>query len=108
MMSDNADNPADSEAGKHAQARFLTEKALREEAAGNQEEADRLFSEAERTDPSAVEAVLRETGGHGAPEDAPGNDEEIARVSREIKPRSAAPDRAGITDSGSGADSERR
>ena len=107
-MSDNTDNPADGEAGKHAQARSLAEKAIREQAAGNQEEADRLFSEAERTDPSAVEAVLRETGGFGAPDDAPGNDAEIARMSREIRPRSAAPDRAGITDSGSGADSERR
>jgi hypothetical protein len=107
-MSDNADSLGDGASGKRTAARRLAEKAIKEEAAGHQEEADRLFSEAERADPTAVEAALLETDGFGAPEDAPGDDAEIARISREIEPGKDAPDRAGITGSGSGADSERR
>ena len=107
-MSGSDDVPSDGESGKHGQARQLADKAIQEQALGHQEEADRLFDEAERADPAAVEAALLQSGGFGAPDEGPGDDAEIARISREIKPGSASPDRAGITESGSGADSERR
>jgi type VI protein secretion system component VasK len=104
-MADDDNASSDAEAGKHSQARQLAEKALRAEAAGNQDEADTLFAEANRIDPSAVEAALSDAGYRAAVEPA-GNDEEVARMSREIRPGSAAPSRAGITNSGSGADGE--
>jgi hypothetical protein len=106
-MADDDNASSDAEAGKHSQARQLAEKALRAEAAGNQDEADTLFAEANRIDPSAVEAALSDAGGdYRAAVEPAGNDEEVARISREIRPGSAAPSRAGITNSGSGADGE--
>ena len=45
---------------KHSEARQLAEKALREQTMGNDDEADRLFAEAQRIDPEAVAAVLQE------------------------------------------------
>jgi hypothetical protein len=106
-MADDDDASSDAEAGKHSQARQLAEKAIRAEAAGKEDEANALFAEANRIDPSAVEAALSDAGSdYRAAVEPAGNDEEVARMSREIRPDSAAPSRAGITDSGSGADGE--
>jgi len=93
--------------GKHEQARRLVDAALRAQREGDANEADRLFAEAERTDPQAVEDALMETR-QGARRDAAerGTDAEVAAISRTIEPGSAAPSRAGITPSGSGADAE--
>ena len=107
-MADPNDRSSDAEAGKHAQARQLAEKALRLQAAGQEAEAEALLAEATATDPTAVEAVLNEGVASRAPAFEPAqDDEDIARMSRVIEPGSAAPSRAGITDSGSGADGER-
>jgi hypothetical protein len=107
-MADPDNRPADLGAGKYGHARALVDKAMRLEAQGDQEAADRLYEEATRVDPDAVTAALEE-----AVTDRPAHvepiasDAEIARMSREIKPGADAPDRAGITSSGSGADSEK-
>ena len=45
--------------GKHGKARALAEAALAAEKRGDQDEADRLFAEAQRTDPEAVADVLQ-------------------------------------------------
>ena len=52
-MSDDLDQ-TDGARGKHAAARQLAEQALRAQAAGDEEEAERLFADAERADPQAV------------------------------------------------------
>ena len=53
-------DPNEDEPGRREQARALAERALREQAAGNDAEADRLFAEAQRIDPGAVADVLEE------------------------------------------------
>jgi cellobiose-specific phosphotransferase system component IIA len=45
---------------KHRQARMLAEDALRAQRAGDQDKADQLFDQAQRTDPLAVAEVLQE------------------------------------------------
>lgn len=95
--------------GKHGAARLLAEQALRAQDAGDQDEADRLFGEAERADPQAVIAVLQERSDD--PEAAtnaaaPQDDAEIAALSRTIEPGSDAPSRTGISGRGSGADTQ--
>ncbi|MBV1837115.1 hypothetical protein [Acetobacter estunensis] len=111
------DNDAPNHAGegKHGQARAMTEAALRAEERGEQAEADRLFVQAENTDPEAVANVLEENRDQPsrfhirAPRSTDfGDDAAVAAITRTIEPNSDAPDRAGITDNGSGADSERR
>ena len=107
----NQDNrPDDVGEGKHAGARQLAEAGLRAERAGDQARADELFDEAERTDPEALENVLRENpvprrrvSGQGF-----GDDAGVARLSRTVEPHGDSPSRAGITQAGSGADSEKR
>jgi hypothetical protein len=107
-MADPEDRP-DDQGGKHSAARQLADKAIRLEAAGNQDGAERLFAEATRADPDAVAAALDEAAalrpGSAA---APASDAEVAAVSRTIQPGADAPDRAGIGGFGSGADTERR
>ena len=95
--------------GKHGAARMLAEQAMRAQAAGDQDEADRLFAEAERADPQAVIAVLQDRAGD--PEaatvvDPAQDDEEIAAMSRTIEPGTGAPSRTGISGRGSGADTQ--
>jgi hypothetical protein len=99
-------------APKHEIARRLAERAVEAQAAGDDDRAELLFTEAEKTDPEAVAAFLADrasdpndtaTGADAEPQ----NDEEIAAMTRTVQPRSAAPSRAGITGAGSGADSER-
>lgn len=104
------DRPDDVGEGKHGTARRLAEAGLRAEREGDQARADELFDEAERTDPEALENVLmenpvprRRVSGQGF-----GDDRGVERMSRTVQPGSDSPSRAGITDEGSGADSERR
>jgi hypothetical protein len=107
-MSDTEPGAGDAEGGKHGQARRLAEKAMRLEAEGDQDGADRLFAEAQRIDPGAVAAALDEAVTSRIPDPPPpAPDAEIARISRTIQPGADAPDRAGITGTGSGADGER-
>jgi len=107
-MAENLDQ-SDGLGDKHAAARRLAEQAVQAQAEGEDEQAERLFAEAERIDPDAVIAVLGERAGD--PDDTatgadaePQNDEEIAAMSRTIQPGADAPSRAGISGRGSGAD----
>ena len=96
-------------AGKHGAARLLAEQAVAAQARGDEDEADRLFAQADKADPDAVIAVLQERGGTRARAGAgagPGNDEEIAAMSRTVEPGSDAPSRAGVSGRGSGADNQ--
>lgn len=106
-MSDDLDQ-TDGIGGKHASARQLAEQALRAQAAGDADEADRLFAAAERADPQAVIAVLEERRGDpaAAGDAGPQDDAEIAAQSRTIEPHADAPSRAGISGRGSGADTQ--
>ena len=101
----------DGAAGKHGAARMLAEQALAAQAAGNEDEADRLFAEADRADPDAVVAVLQErahdsdagtTGADAGPQD----DADIEAMSRTVEPGSDAPSRSGVSGRGSGADGQ--
>ncbi len=105
-MSDDLDQ-TDGAGGKHSAARQLAEQALRAQAAGDEEEAERLFADAERADPQAVIAVLEEHQGDpatAAPE--PQDDAELAAESRTVQPGADAPSRAGVSGRGSGADTQ--
>jgi len=96
-------------AGKHGAARALAEQAMAAQARGDGDEADRLFAEADKADPDAVIAVLQERGGARArrrTDLASQDDDEIAAMSRTVEPGSDAPSRAGVSGSGSGADSQ--
>lgn len=109
-MDDSLDQ-SDGLGGRHARARLLAEKALAAQAAGDDDEADRLFAEADRIDPEAVANVLQERADDPVPtrtgaDAAPQNDEEVAAITRTIQPHSDAPSRSGITGPGSGADSQ--
>lgn len=104
-MSDDLDQ-ADGAGGKHGAARQLAEQALRAQAAGDEEEADRLFAEAERADPQAVAALLEERRDDQGAALAPQDDAEIAAQSRTVEPGADAPSRAGISGRGSGADTQ--
>jgi hypothetical protein len=99
-------------AGRHGTAREFAERALAAEARGDQDEADRLFAQAERLDPEAAATVLserrREAGSTGrtAPQGmGPRQDDEVAAITRTVT-GDDAPSRAGITGSGSGADGQ--
>ena len=106
-MSDDLDQ-SDGVGGKHASARQMAEQALRAQAAGDDQEADRLFAAAERIDPDAVIAVLQERRDDPATEAATPaqNDAEIAAISRTVEPGTDAPSRAGVSGRGSGADTQ--
>lgn len=106
-MSDDLES-ADGAAGKHGSARQLAEQALRAEAAGNDDEAERLFDAADKADPQAVIAVLAEHA-----DDAPRavdteeqDDDEIAALSRTVEPGASAPSRSGVSGRGSGGDDQ--
>ena len=107
-MSDDLDQ-TDGAGGKHAAARQLAEQALRAQAAGDEEEAERLFADAERADPQAVIAVLEEHRDDpvtAASPSEPQNDAELAAESRTVEPGADAPSRAGVSGRGSGADTQ--
>jgi hypothetical protein len=100
-------------APKHAHARRLAELAVEAQAAGDDDRAELLFAEAEKTDPEAVAAFLADRAADpcdtATSADAERqDDDEVAAMSRTVQPGSAAPSRAGITGAGSGADDERR
>ena len=104
-MSDTNQGSDEVDGGKHGGARAEAAAAARAEARGDDAEAARLNEQALRTDPEAVENQLLQQDGTVPPADAgSADDAEIERMSREIKPHSDAPSRAGITGSGSGAD----
>ncbi len=92
---------------KHGIARRLVEASMRAQREGALDEAERLLAEATHVDPDAVQEALAETR-QGARLDAAevGTDAEVAAMTRTVEPGSAAPSRAGITGSGSGADGE--
>ena len=92
--------------GRHATARHMAERAVAAEARGDQDEADRLFAEAEKLDPEAVANVLSESVTSRASDPGEQNDAEVAGMSRTVEPHSDAPSRAGITGPGSGADAQ--
>ena len=101
----------DGTAGRHQHARTLAEQAIRAQAEGDDDTADRLFAEASKIDPDAVANALAEaasepsdsaTGSDAEPQD----DEEIAAMSRTVQPGSEAPSRSGVGGRGSGADNE--
>ena len=106
-MSDDLDQ-TDGIGGKHAAARQLAEQALRAQAVGDEEEAERLLADAERADPQAVAAVLEEHRDDPAPAaaEAPQDDAELAAESRTVEPGADAPSRAGVSGQGSGADTQ--
>lgn len=107
-MSDDLDQ-TDGAGGKHAAARQLAEQALRAQAAGDEEEAERLFADAERADPQAVIAVLEEHRDDpvtAAAPSEPQDDAELAAESRTVGPGADAPSRAGVSGRGSGADTQ--
>jgi hypothetical protein len=105
-------HPSDSLAKRYGTGRALAERALAAEAAGDQEEADRLFAQANDVDPMAVAELLAERRGEqqgpgeGGDAGPPQRDEEIAAMTRTVEPGQDAPSRAGITGYGSGADAE--
>lgn len=100
------DNATDGEGGRFGAARALAERAVRAQSEGDTETADRLFAEANRIDPAAVEAVLVEGVETREPPPPPASDEEVAAMTRTVQPHSDARPPAGVTESGSGADSE--
>ena len=108
-MSDDLDQ-TDGVGGKHAAARQLAEQALRAQAAGNDDQADRLFADAERIDPQAViagvEARRTDPATAGTPAAAPQNDAAGAAETRVVQPGADAPSRAGVSGRGSGADNQ--
>ena len=104
-MSDTNQGSDEVDGGKHGGARAEADAAARAEARGDDAEAARLNEQALRTDPEGVENQLLQGDGPVSPSDAgTADDSEVERMSREIRPHSDAPSRAGITGSGSGAD----
>lgn len=100
---------ADGIGGRHGTARTMAERAMAAKAAGDEDEANRLFAEATRIDPDAVETVLAAHAHDQAviPADlAPQNDDEIAAMSRTVEPHSDAHARSGVSGRGSGADGQ--
>lgn len=103
-MSDDLDQ-GDGAGGKHAHARQLAEQAVAAQARGDDDEADRLFAEANRADPAAVDAVLSEAVVTRQPPRPAGRDRDVAATTRTLDPHDA-PSRAGVSGRGSGADNE--
>ncbi len=104
-------NQGDGIAPKHETARRLAELAVAAQAEGDDDRAEMLFAQAEKTDPEAVAAFLADRASDPADTatsaDAdPQDDNEIAAMTRTVEPGSAAPSRSGITGYGSGADDE--
>ena len=79
-------------------ARALAEQAMHAQAAGDNNEADRLFSEAQQLDPDAVAIVLNEHDAAVAPDarDSPTADRDAERV-RRVEPETDHTDYPGST-----------
>jgi hypothetical protein len=93
--------------GKHGGARQMADAAARAQAAGEDEQAEELTDQALRTDPDGLaDALAQDSDGLAlAADSGVAEDDEVAAISRQIRPHSDSPSRAGITGSGSGADS---
>ena len=93
---------------QHGQARHLAEKARKAAESGDRDRAAALAAQADRTDPQSVANVRDEMdAGPVDPDDVrPASDDEVAAITRTVRPHSSAPSRAGITGPGSGADGE--
>ncbi len=105
-MSDSTQGTDEVESNKHGGARQLAEAAERAQADGDDAQADALLDQALRTDPDGLaDALAQDEDGPALAGDADtASDDEVAAISREVRPGSDAPSRAGITGSGSGAD----
>ena len=77
---------------------------MRAQAAGDDDEADRLFAQAGSIDADVVANALERAALDVGAGSGPRGDEEIAAMSRTVEPGSDAPSRSGITGEGSGAD----
>jgi len=81
----------DAGSAAHRQARRLAEQALQAERDGDDQAADRLFAQADRADPQAVQAVLQEeaTDRHAhaahAPDSSVGHQQEAPRQEFDIE-----------------------
>ena len=96
---------SDGEGGRHLRARQLAEQAVAAQAGGDDDEADRLFAEASRVDPTAVDAVLSEAVVTRQPPGPAQRDRDVAAMTRTVG-TGDAPSRAGVSGRGSGADNE--
>lgn len=103
-MADDLDQ-SDGIGGKHARARQLAEQAVAAQSAGDDDAADRLFAEADRVDPGAVEAVLSQAVVTRQPARPAGRDRDVAAMTRTVGVGDS-PSRAGVSGRGSGADNE--
>lgn len=106
----NVKQTSESGLGKHGIARRMAEDALRLQAAGDTEQAERLLNQAQHTDADAVMAVLqeRDTAFAGDALDNRTSDRDVRLAGQDGSARADAPSRSGINGTGSGADSERR
>ena len=104
-MSDTNQGSDEVDTGKHGGARDQAEAAERAYAEGDDAKAGELLDQAMRTDPDGLANVLKEDGPSMPGDEGVASDEEVAAISRQVEPKSDAPSRAGITGSGSGADS---
>ena len=91
---------------KHGGARQLVDAADRALSEGDDSRASDLMDQALRTDPDGLaDALAQDEDAPPLPGDAgTASDDEVAAIGRTIQPKSDAPSRAGITGSGSGAD----
>ena len=87
MTQDNAPPP---EEGRKLQARRLAEQAMQAQRAGDEDMADRLFAEAEKLDPGAVEDVLDEDESLGGRR-GPRRRAVPLRAGRDLQAKTAAP-----------------
>jgi hypothetical protein len=96
----------ENDGGKHGGARQMADAATHAQADGRDGQAADMIDQAMRTDPEGLaNALAQEEGAPPLPGDADvTDDDEVAAISRTIKPHADAPSRAGITGSGSGAD----
>ncbi|MBW4024126.1 MAG: hypothetical protein HIU92_13540 [Proteobacteria bacterium] len=93
---------------QHGQARHLADKAREAAEAGDHERAAALSAQARHADAEALATARQERDeGPVDPDDVkPASDEEVAAITRTVRPHSSAPSRAGIVGPGSGADGE--
>ena len=73
------------------QARALAEQALQAQAAGRDDDADRLFAEAQRIDPEAVADVLQEHDAAHEPDARDQNTFDRDRPVQHVEPQQARP-----------------
>jgi hypothetical protein len=67
-VADRKEDQSGADPGSAVKARRLAEQGLHEQAIGNNDEADRLLTQAQEIDPDAVSNVLREHDAARAPD----------------------------------------